>query len=62
MVIMKELMRKFYPTYIVEFDIGYGGMGMDGYLYLRYGFQTDSKANTLNIGIIVDLVKTFPNE
>ena len=47
--------RSFFPTYIVQVGGGYGisGFALSG--YVRYGFHTETKASSLNIGLQLDM-------
>ena len=40
----KGVIRALNPTYIIEAALGYGGFGLDGGLYVRYGFHPDNEA------------------
>ena len=55
----KGVERKFFKTYIIELDVGYGSFGTSGYLYLRYGKDFNSSAKTLNFGILVSINNTY---
>jgi opacity protein-like surface antigen len=46
--------RKYFKTYIVEADFGFGLSGFDLHGLLRYGFNMDSNANTWSLGIGYD--------
>lgn len=43
--------RGYFKTYVVEADFGFGLSGFDLHGLVRYGFNKDSDANTLSIGI-----------
>ncbi len=46
--------RNMYRTIVLEADYGFGISGFDIHFYVRYGFNHDLKANTLNAGIGYD--------
>lgn len=50
------VVRKLFPTYIAEINFGGGGFANIGYLYLRYGYNFDSKAAVLHFGMMSDKV------
>lgn len=55
----KNVKREFFKTYILELDLGYGSFGTAGYIYLRYGKDFDSDAQSLNIGLMVSINSTY---
>ena len=46
--------RKLFKTYIGEIAYGFGMSGFAGYAFIRYGWEADTKANTINFGIGYD--------
>jgi hypothetical protein len=47
--------RKLFKTYIGEIAYGFGMSGFAGYVFLRYGRESDTKANTFNFGLGYDI-------
>jgi len=54
--------RPLFPAYIIELGIGRGGFGLDGQIYMRYGFHPDTDVSVFNIGLVFDFVKTFDRD
>lgn len=50
----KGLKRDYFLTYVVQAGYGFGLSGFTAHGIVRYGFNPDSKANTLNIGLQYD--------
>ena len=50
-MLRRGVQRKLFKTYIAQLGYGFGisGFGLQG--FARYGWNKDSKANTLNIGL-----------
>jgi len=46
--------RSFFRTYIVETAVGFGMSGFSGAVYLRYGYDPNSTANSFNLGLQFD--------
>jgi hypothetical protein len=46
--------RSFFKTYVIELDYGFGLSGFNLHGFVRYGFNDDLQANTLNIGVGYD--------
>lgn len=46
--------RDYFPTYIVQVGAGFGVVGFGMSYFIRYGFDPESAANTLNTGIQLD--------
>ena len=46
--------RKFFKTYIVEGDFGFGLSGFDIHLFVRYGWNKNTEARTWNVGMGYD--------
>lgn len=42
--------RKMFRTYVIQGDIGAGISGFAGHFFVRYGFNNDLSANSINIG------------
>lgn len=51
--------RDIFDVIFGQIDIGVGSFGTDGAAYVRYGFNTDTKAKVLNIGMVFNSNKTF---
>ena len=49
------VVRELYPVVIGEVSYGYGISGFVAETYLRYGWDTQSRASTLNIGITYNI-------
>ncbi|WP_235298399.1 hypothetical protein [Portibacter marinus] len=47
----EDVVREFYPVMIGEIGYGYGISGFIVESFIRYGWDTQSKASTLNVGI-----------
>lgn len=50
----KGVERKFFPTYIIQAGYGFGLSGFTAHGIVRYGFNNETKANSLNIGLQYD--------
>lgn len=50
----KGVQRKYFKTYVVEADFGFGLSGFNLHGLVRYGFNTSIDANTMSIGIGYD--------
>lgn len=50
----KGLSRSMFRTYVVELDVGFGLSGFNIHGFVRYGWNNDMDANTLNIGMGYD--------
>jgi hypothetical protein len=50
----KSIKRDYFKTYILEIDLGSGGVKGNSAFFIRYGFG-DNKSSTLNIGICVNI-------
>ena len=46
--------RNFFKTYVIQAGFGFGLSGFTAHGIIRYGWQNDIKANTLNIGLQYD--------
>ncbi len=46
--------RGFFPTYIGHIGYGFGMSGFTGSLYIRYGRNSETKANNFNLGLQFD--------
>ena len=46
--------RSFFKTYVIELDYGFGLSGFNLHGFVRYGFNDNLQANTLNIGVGYD--------
>ena len=46
--------RSFFRTYIIDTAVGFGMSGFAGSVYLRYGFDPNSSANSFNLGLQFD--------
>lgn len=46
--------RGYYRTYIVQADFGFGASGFDIHGYIRYGYDTPTKANLWTVGVGYD--------
>ena len=55
----KNVKRKFFKTYVLEIDFGYGSFGTAGYVYVRAGKSFRSGAKILNIGVLVSINSTY---
>jgi hypothetical protein len=50
----KGVNRKFFHTYIVQGGFGFGLSGFTAHGIIRYGFNSDDKTSTVNIGLQYD--------
>ncbi len=50
----KGVERKYFKTYVVEADFGFGISGFSLHGLVRYGFNNDTDANTISVGIGYD--------
>jgi len=46
--------RKYFKTYVIEGDFGFGLSGFDVHLFVRYGWNKNIDARTLNVGVGYD--------
>jgi hypothetical protein len=51
---IKGVKRDFYPTYVIQVGYGYGISGFDVNGFIRYGFNNNSEARVLSIGLQYD--------
>ena len=51
--------RKLYRVFIIEAAAGYGGFGMDGALYCRFGFDPDNLGSVMHIGLVFNMASSF---
>jgi len=54
--------RNMFRTYVVEANVGYGLSGFDAHVFVRYGWDNDTGANTFSIGIGGDINAPFFKE
>lgn len=47
--------REYFRTYVAEADFGFGLNGFDVHTHVRFGWNAEIEANSLNVGIGVDL-------
>lgn len=52
---LQGIQRDFFRTYIIQAGVGFGITGFGGILLARYGFDPDSNASSLNIGLQLDM-------
>ncbi len=50
----KGINRNFFTTYVVQAGFGFGLSGFTAHGIVRYGFNSDDKSKTLNIGLQYD--------
>lgn len=50
----KGIRRNFFTTYVVQAGFGFGLSGFTAHGIVRYGFNSDDKSKTLNIGLQYD--------
>lgn len=50
----KGVVRKYFTTYVIQGGYGFGLSGFTAHGIVRYGFNTDDKTSTLNIGLQYD--------